>query len=247
MLSLHDAASMLGVHHSWVSRKLKKVGIFPINKTAGNKKRGNTLLFKREEIEAVAKSTEAASIEEVRHSSLKAGAQTSLLEQRVDLLEYMLGMRAERLPLDEDSVIVRYKKARRLADSPHGRITARGALDWARFFLAVTEEYFSFMENVLKKEDPWFVFMELGERISLAFHKAETHDPEVLTAYGCLEAGRKNLRTVCYARSARKYGLPVAIEHVPLARDGDVDAEIIAIILSREVTCLHWAGCQKEA
>jgi len=237
LLSLHEAAELVGHHPRWTSRVLKAAGILPANRTKSHTKTGNQLLFDRAEVEAFVRSRGGgASIEKTTTLAYKTDARVASLEQRVDMLEYMLGLRVEKLAMDEESMLSRYTKAMNFSEAKQPSISLSAVLEWSRFLLAVTEEYFHMMERTLKVQDPWDKFLGMGERIAIALADQDSSIPSVCAAQEYLDVGRKNLRAVAYSCAARTYGLGGATERVPLSQEGDVDEEVIAIILSREVT-----------
>lgn len=239
LLSLHEAAEMVGHHPNWTSRVLKSAGILPVNRRKSHIKTGNSLLFDRAEVEAFVRMrggpTSYDCIEKVAY---RTQARTATLEQRVELLEHMLGLRLQKLPMDKEELEARYLKAGRLVNGKKPSVSLSDVLDWGRYMLAVTEEYLFLMERLLGTEDPWKVFMQLGERLALTVAGEDPTIPSVSAAQEYLDIGRKNLRAVAYACSVRKYGVRGAVELVPLSEEGDVDEEILAIIISREVTRL---------
>jgi hypothetical protein len=162
-------------------------------------------------------------------------AKCALLEQRLELLEYMFGLRIEKLPLDKEDMETRYRSALGIINTSTLDITETKILEWSRYLFAVTEEYFQLMEKTLGVPNPWMKFVMLANRIAVALFNEPPHTPSVAAAQEYFDVGRKNLRTVAYACAARKYGVHGALELVPLAREGDVDEEIIATVLSREV------------
>lgn len=253
LLSLHEAAELVGYHPRWTSRLLKSADILPVNRRKSHSKTSNQLLFDKAEVEAFVRNRDdEASKDKALNRAVelayKTGAKTAHIEQRVDLLEYMLGLRSQRLQTDEEELASRYLKAKKLTDWKSPSISLSEVLEWSRYLLALTEEYMFLMEETLGVKEPWKMLMNMCDRMAVAVYGQDAEIPSVAAAQEYLDIGRKNLRSVAYACAARRYGMKSAVEHVPLAREGDVDEEIISIILSREVRMdLRTKRSQKEA
>lgn len=237
-VSLYEAANLMDVHPKYVTRKLKELGLKACNldefgKGKTHPRYANSLRFRRGDINTYIRHRDR--IEKIRGLEEQNQELTALaksLEQRLDVLEYTIGLRMERLSLDDREVKRRFDKCKYLLEQRFF-MTTTAILDWSRFFFAVTEAYFVYMATRLKEEDPWVHFIKLADLLTVSLSPEYAASLEGSVAQECLELGRKNLRSVAYWCSVNKYGLQGAVEQVPQAHEGDVDEEIIAYILSR--------------
>ena len=81
----------------------------------------------------------------------------------------------------------------------HRDFKPENILEWARTFYAVGEEYLWLIEQVVEDPEPWKKMLDLASKICKEAPRGEFPANRALaTAYGFLEAGRRNLRNVAY-------------------------------------------------
>jgi hypothetical protein len=128
--------------------------------------------YRREEIAALAEARERGlNLPRVASMAARSYAAARALEHRVDRLEQVLGIGANPLPLDEESVLALYAEA-------SDRLRPPRKLDeitrWTRIFLAMGEEFFELLEAYTGDEDGWAVFMDYA-RAALEAEPEDAH------------------------------------------------------------------------
>lgn len=159
----------------------------------------------------------------VANLALRAFVHARDVGRRLGDLEYLLGIHTENLPTDEKGVVALCVEAQGLVDDPILVIDDTLAMKWARIFYAFTEEYLGLIHNFTASEEPWKVFMDLGDRI------AELGKDVSPTVVSYLVAARRQLRTVAYFYLRKLKGAKLAGALFP-ETEGGVDEEILGLL-----------------
>lgn len=199
LISAKEAAAILGLSVASINHLVRQGMVQPVySKDRRLSERG----YRREEIAALAEARERGlNLPRVASMAARSYATARALEHRVDRLEQVLGIGANPLPLDEESVLALYAEA-------SDRLRPPRKLDeitrWTRTFLAMGEEFFELLEAYTGDEDGWAVFMDYA-RAALEAEPEDAHI-EMKQAYELLFAARNHLRNVSFVYTRNKYG-----------------------------------------
>lgn len=105
---------------------------------------------------------------------------------------------------------------------------------WAKTFYSIGEEYFGAVATYLELEEPWELYIELAGRLCVEQKFATAmRDPEMATAYGCLNMARRTMRQAAFFYVQRNHGKRIACNLFPESK-ADVQEDLIAIAMAFE-------------
>lgn len=167
--------------------------------------------YLRLDVEAVSRMVNAPpDLASVRNLALRAIIRAEEAERKVGELAELFGLTSYRIAVEAKDVRAFHEEAqKRLLRDPPVRAPEARAL--ARRLLAITEEYLKLVTDVTGEEEPWRVYLELSQH--LIENTPRRHcaiDPDLLVAYGYLEAARRHLRPLAYFWVRRTHGRTVA-------------------------------------
>lgn len=225
-LSVPEAARLLKVETRTLHQMVRRGLIRPVSKGAANR-----LRFHLSDVAAASRIRNARLelhlVSNVAHQAL---ALAEMNERRLDELYALLGIGYAVLPTDPEAVAQLFTEAEHLLEYEKPELSVEEVRNWARTFLAMTESYLRLVEDALGRAEPWQVFIDLSEKLceqaptgQFNFHK------DVESAYGFLEAGRRNVFTCSFFFVRNRHGHTVAVELFPERRK-TLDDAILAFL-----------------
>lgn len=159
--------------------------------------------------------------------SRQAYVTSRAVERQLEQLMYYLGIDLPQLSHKRADVMRLYVQAEDALEIADRDIKPEKVLEWARVFYAVGEEYLWLIENLLEDPEPWKMLLELANDLYKNAPRTKfNNDKKLASAYGFLDAGRKNLRNVSYFYIRNNHGPRAASLAFPVAH-GDKDERII--------------------
>lgn len=225
-LSSQEAAEILKIETSTLRQMVRRGLIRPIGKGAANR-----LRFELSEVVAASRirnaRVELHAISNVAHRAL---AMAEMTEQRVQDLYTLLGIGYSPLSVETDAVAGLFQEAEHLLELEDPMLSVSDVRSWASAFLAMTGSYLTLTEETIGKTDTWNVYVSLAEKLCeqaprglFNFHK------DLETAYGFLEAGRRNVLSCSFFFVRDRHGLHTAMSLFP-DRKKNLDEAILAFI-----------------
>lgn len=153
---------------------------------------------------------------------------THALEKRLEELYSMLGLKLCRIDRDPEGMLSFRLQAADLVDHSSINFTYHELMEWARWLNAIDEAYLNEAVQLTSNPDAWLLYLEAAQKLMEDSTKRELL-PELTTAYGFVDAARRNLRHTCYIYLRQMRGLTVAEANFP---EG-VDEEILALAFPR--------------
>jgi hypothetical protein len=128
----------------------------------------------------------------------------------------LLGIGCAPFPTDSVSVERLYQDVERLLEVEEPELSIEEVQHWARLFLALTPAFLRLTEEVLGRAETWQTFVTLAEKLCeqaprelFNFHK------DFESAYGFLEAGRRNVFSCAFFFVRNRHGHHAALELFP--------------------------------
>lgn len=211
-LSVQEAARILKVEPRTLRRMVHRGLIRPVSLGAANR-----LRFHLSDI-AVASRIRNARVElhQVSNVAHRALAIAEMTERKLEDLYTLLGIGYTMLSTDPESVAGLYSEAERLLELDEPALSIEDVRYWARTFLAMTDAYLRLVEDSIGRAEAWQVFVNLAEKLCekaprgmFNFHK------DLESAYGFLEAGRRNIFACAFFFVRNRHGHNVALELFP--------------------------------
>ena len=152
--------------------------------------------------------------------SRQAYATSRAVEQQLEQLLFYLGVDIPRLGCGVADVIRLYVQVEDALDDEE-ELDRDKVLDWARIFYAVTEDYLGLIKAELEDPEPWKKMLDLANQLYKNAPREKFNiDKELASAYGFLDAGRRNLRNVSYFYIRNSLGPRAASAAFPVAHGG---------------------------
>lgn len=211
-LSTQQAARLLKVETRTLRRMVRRGLIRPVAQGAANR-----LRFHLSDIAAASRIRNARlELHQVANVAHQALALAELTEHRLNELYTLLGIGYAPLPTDPISVERLYQDAERLLEVEEPELSIEEVQHWARLFLALTPAFLRLTEEVLGRAETWQTFVTLAEKLCeqaprelFNFHK------DFESAYGFLEAGRRNVFSCAFFFVRNRHGHHAALELFP--------------------------------
>jgi len=225
-LSAQEAARLLKVTTQTLRQMVKKGTIRPIANGSASR-----LRFHLSDIATASRirnaKLEPHMISNVAHQAL---ALAEMNERRLDELYSLLGIGYSPLPTDADSVTALFLDAEYLLESGKVELAVDDVRKWARVFLAITESYLRLVEDTIGKAETWNVFVCLAEKLCEQAPRTEFNfHKDIESAYGFLEAGRRNLFSCAFFFVRNRHGHIIANELFPERRKS-LDEAVLAFL-----------------
>lgn len=212
LLTTQEAAKMLGVPIRALKTLIQKGVLEP--EVGDTKKRG----FRLSDLSALAQAlSKKMDLSSIGHMALKALAIATRADRKINQLYEAVGFRVLDLPLEEASAVALYQRTQEALFQME--FSPDEVTEWARVFLAMSEEYLKLLELYTESEEPWKVFMDLGAHLSEAAPVEKfTYRKDLEAAWGLLRVGRNHLRQVSYFYARQKLGARKAGQLLPDAQ-----------------------------
>ncbi len=226
LLSSKEAADVLGISVSWLNRLCHSqtlTALFPEGKGMRSPR-----FFKESDVMAYLEiKDKELDIPTLATLTRQAYVTSRATELQLEQLLFYLGIDLPRLSLRKQDVMRLYVQVEDALDITHRDLKPDNIMKWARIFYAVGEEYLWLIEQLLEDDEPWGKLLELANAIWKEAPREEFNmDKPLASAYGFLDAGRKNLRNVAYFYIRNKHGPQTASLAFPVSH-GDRDERII--------------------
>lgn len=147
-------------------------------------------------------------------------------ERLLKRLMYFVGVDLPQIshkPEDVYSLYIRVEDA--LEDE--GELKPEKIMQWARIFYAIGEEYLWLIEQIVEDVEPWKKLLDLSQKMSREAPRGEfAANKEVMTAYGFLESGRRNLRNVSFFYIRNRHGDQAASLAFPTSQGDIIERQI---------------------
>lgn len=189
------------------------------------------ILFHGEEISALAEVREMKlSPDKLASFAVRGYVAARSLERRIEMLEQLMGARAQVLLTDEESVVALYEKGMdALGYTPTG---VGEILEWANILIAMGEEFFEALEAYTDDEEAWWVFHQLIRNIDAETPVEQLYqDPELEAAYRYFGASRRHFLRLAYFHIRSSFGVRAA-NRVFEEHPNDFHEEVLNIIAS---------------
>lgn len=225
-LSTNEAAKILKVDPRTLRRMVRQGLVRPAAKGPDH-----LLRFHAADVHAASR-LRGTTVEPHRISTIarQALALAEATERRLEELYTLLGIGYVVLPTDSHAVANMYNEAAKLLECDAPEPTVEEVQYWARLFLAVTPAYLRLVEDAVGEQDAWHVLVELAAKLcerapvaTFRFHK------ELESAYGFLEAGRRNVFSTAFFFTRNRHGRDVAVELFPDGRK-TLDEAVLAFL-----------------
>jgi excisionase family DNA binding protein len=211
-LTTQEAARLLKVETRTLRRMVRRGLIRPVAQGAANR-----LRFHLSDIAAASRIRNARiELHHVASVAHQALALAELTEHRLNELYTLLGIGYAPLPTDTTSVTRLYQEAERLLEVEEPELSVEEVQRWARLFLAMTPAFLRLTEEALGQPEIWQTFVTLAEKLCeqaprglFNFHK------DLESAYGFLEAGRRNAFSCAFFFVRNRHGHHAALELFP--------------------------------
>lgn len=149
------------------------------------------------------------------------------VERQLEQVTHYLGLNLPHLSHRRQDVMRLYVQVEDALEIVDRDIKPDKIIEWARIFYAIGEEYLWLIEDLLEDPEPWKNLLELANTLyKNAPRETFNENKRLASAYGFLNAGRINLRSVSYFYIRNKHGDRVASLMFP-ASQGDRTERII--------------------
>jgi hypothetical protein len=185
---------------------------------------------------------EVTALLNIRNKSVSSTAlsmlvkQTSMrvthLEKIVEQLITALGANIEVLPIDKDSVVALWYRAKAALEAGTGQDT-KEVLAWAGIFSAIGEEHLEVLATALELEEPYNVFTKLGKELYKKYPYGLEDDPGAKGVLQLLNVSRDKLRRVMESYISMTSGKVLGYEIFPKSK-GDAHTDIVALIVEKK-------------
>lgn len=214
-LSAEEAARILKMETRTLRQMVRRGLIRPAAKGAANR-----LRFHLSDIAAASRIRNArVELHLVSNVAHRALALSEMTERRLEELYTLLGIGCSVLPVDADAVTQLYLDAEHLLELKEPDLTIDEVRAWARAFLAMTESYLRLTEETVGKVEVWGTFVNLAEKLCERAPKGQFNfHKDLESAYGFLEAGRRNVFACAFFFVRNRHGHHIAVELFPERR-----------------------------
>lgn len=225
-LSSAEAARILKIEPRTLRQMVRKGLIRPHAAGAANR-----LRFHLSEI-AVASRIRNARVElhlvsNVAHRALALAEST---ERRLEELYTLLGLGYAVLPTNVEAVTRLHADAELLLGTGCNDLPVEEVRAWARTFLAMTETYLRLMEDTTGSTTAWQLLVDLAEKLCEKAPKALFNfHKDIESAYGFLEAGRRNMLSCAFFFVRNRHGHNIAVTLFPDKRK-TLDDAVLAFL-----------------
>ena len=145
-------------------------------------------------------------------------------ERKLEQVMHYLGLDLPHLSHKRADVLRLYVQVEDALEIADRDLKPEKILEWARIFYAVGEEYLWLIEEVVEDPEPWKTLLELANTLYKNAPRREfNNDKRLASAYGFLDAGRKNVRNVAYFYIRNKHGVQLASLAFPVATGDKID------------------------
>lgn len=162
--------------------------------------------------------------------ALRALAYAEAAQRDLAQLKSLLGLDHTVLATDEESCIELYLKTQERLRTMDVLPPVKEVFFWAKTFMAITESYLRVAEEHTADPNGWKLFYDLAQRMSESAPRAQFEmNKNLESAYGFLEAGRRNLRTASYFFVRTRRGEAAAVRLFPDGRI-NLDDGVMALL-----------------
>lgn len=145
-------------------------------------------------------------------------------ERKLEQVMHYLGLDLPHLSHKRADVLRLYVQVEDALEIADRDLKPEKILEWARIFYAIGEEYLWLIEEVVEDLEPWKVLLELANTLyKNAPREKFNNDKKLASAYGFLDAGRKNVRNVAYFYIRNKHGVQLASLAFPVATGDKIE------------------------
>jgi len=225
-VTLQDAAELLDVTVRHLRNLVRDGYLTPCTRGTG---RGE-MFFRKTDVLALKEAKSGTyDLPKTTATALQAHALSQSVADRLEELCTFLGLKANLLSYDEESVTTLHLLILDRLKSDFTNVDTMELLGWAQKFNAIDEHYLDVVASCTACAAPWEPYYQLVNKIVLEAPKIALYsNPPFAKALGHILAARNNLRVVSYFYMRLRQGPDVADETFP---EGDVDEEILSHIL----------------
>lgn len=196
LINAEESAKRMGITTRAFNKRVHAGHVIP----ADFKGERNSARFREEEIFALRKAIdEKFDIPTLAGSTAVSYALARSTAERVDRLYELLGVNHQRLSYEQDDVRALYESAQHTAGQDTSGMEGIRIYEWSKKLNAVDEPYLDLTRRITGEAHPWEAFLRLAQKM---MEKAPTHkyvsDKKLASAYGFLDAARRNLRYISY-------------------------------------------------
>lgn len=225
-LSATEAARLLKVETRTLRQMVRRGLIRPVSRGPANR-----LRFHLSDIAAASRVRNARLelhlVSNVAHQALALAENT---ERRLGELYTLLGIGFSPLSTGQEAVAQLFEEAEHLLEQKKLELTVEEVRTWARTFLAMTESYLLLTEDTLGRQETWQTFVTLAEKLCEQAPRGQfTFHKDLESAYGFLEAGRRNVFSCAFFFVRNRHGHKVAVDLFPERRK-TLDDAILAFL-----------------
>jgi hypothetical protein len=230
LIGVQEAARLLNLTEPHAKKKLSDHGVLPFFRL------GTAFYYDKQEFDSLLFSISTRmDCKSLRVKIYRTESEVKQLKRRLAQLEHLLGLNLGGLDMSDAGVTRTYHKIREIY-SIYAEITPKRVINIARILLAMTEQYVNLMVEVTGDSDAWRMLIERTEAFSINVEEHSHVNRELELAHKYLLAGRRNLLAAVHCYCSKKFGFKSAPKMVPSVRAGDVDEEIMAIMLTHSKT-----------
>lgn len=223
LLTAKEVAQVLDITRKHVTNLVRRGDLTPCHRSGYSA--AGKMYFKLEHVLALKQArVKNWSTTEAVVAAKQAQAEVRSLRAELERIKTCMGVRIKGLDFSALAVREVYERVDYALNSPPQALKPEEVWSWASLFYAIGEEYFEVVELYIGDNEPWKVFLQLGQK--LVREAPKCYDKELEIAYGYLAMARRMMRQSAYFYIRNKYGKRVSGQMFP-----EMEDEIISPVI----------------